>query len=103
MAWLELTDASVVLGGREVLSQVTASVGPGELIVIVGPNGAGKSTLLRAVAGLAPVRTGTVRCWGHDPAHADRRTIARDLAYLPQQYELAFPFVVEEVVLLGRY
>ena len=28
---------------------------------------------------------------------------ARDLAYLPQQYELAFPFIVEEVVLLGRY
>jgi iron complex transport system ATP-binding protein len=40
---------------------------------------------------------------GHDPARVARRTIARDLAYLPQQYELAFPFVVEEVVLLGRY
>ena len=33
----------------------------------------------------------------------DRRVIARELAYLPQQYELAFPFIVEEVVLLGRY
>jgi iron complex transport system ATP-binding protein len=29
--------------------------------------------------------------------------IARELAYLPQHYELAFPFAVEEVVLLGRY
>jgi ABC-type cobalamin/Fe3+-siderophores transport system ATPase subunit len=29
--------------------------------------------------------------------------IARDLAYLPQTYELAFPFAVAEVVLLGRY
>jgi iron complex transport system ATP-binding protein len=29
--------------------------------------------------------------------------IARELAYLPQAYELAFPFIVEEVVLLGRY
>src|SRR5690349_13825853 len=29
--------------------------------------------------------------------------IARELAYLPQRVELAFPFAVEEVVLLGRY
>jgi iron complex transport system ATP-binding protein len=40
---------------------------------------------------------------GHDPARVDRRVIARELAYVPQQYELAFPFIVEDVVLLGRY
>jgi iron complex transport system ATP-binding protein len=40
---------------------------------------------------------------GHDPSDAKRRAIARDLAYLPQQYDLAFPFSVEEIVLLGRY
>jgi len=40
---------------------------------------------------------------GHDPLRAPRRVIARELAYLPQSYELAFPFAVEEVVLLGRY
>jgi len=71
--------------------------------VIVGPNGAGKSTLVRTLAGLVPPSHGTVRAFGHDPAHADRRVVARELAYLPQQYELAFPFIVEEVVLLGRY
>jgi iron complex transport system ATP-binding protein len=71
--------------------------------VIVGPNGAGKTTLLRTLAGLVAPARGTVRCMGHDPATVERRLIARDLAYLPQQYELAFPFAVEEVVLLGRY
>src|SRR5205085_1739693 len=38
-----------------------------------------------------------------DPARGSRKQLAKDLAYLPQQYELAFPFAVEEVVLLGRY
>jgi len=71
--------------------------------VIVGPNGAGKTTLLRALAGLVAPRTGTIRVLGHDPLRTPRRMIARDLAYLPQRYELAFPFAVEEVVLLGRY
>ncbi len=103
MARLVLQDVSVGLGGRDVVSNVSAEVGEGELVVIVGPNGAGKTTLLRAVAGLVPVRTGSVRVLGHDPSVVARRVIARELAYLPQQYELAFPFAVEEVVLLGRY
>jgi iron complex transport system ATP-binding protein len=101
--WLQLTDVDVELGGRAVVRGVSASISRGELVVIVGPNGAGKSTLLRAMAGLVEVASGAVRCMGHDPARADRRIIARELAYLPQQYELAFPFIVEEVVLLGRY
>ena len=102
MALLSLHDMSVALGGRDVVRGVSVDVAAGELVVIVGPNGAGKTTLLRALAGLVPAR-GTLRVLGHDPARVARRVIAKDLAYLPQQYELAFPFAVHEVVLLGRY
>ena len=101
--WLELADVDVALGGRTVVRGVSAGAGSGELVVIVGPNGAGKTTLLRTLAGLVPTQRGSARVMGKDPAHTDRRVIARDLAYLPQQYDLAFPFLVEEVVLLGRY
>jgi iron complex transport system ATP-binding protein len=103
MAWLELAHVTVSLGRRDVVRNASCALEPGELVVIVGPNGAGKTTLLRAIAGLLPVRHGSVRVMGHDPARAPRAVIARELAYLPQQYELAFPFAVEEVVLLGRY
>jgi iron complex transport system ATP-binding protein len=103
MAHLVLHDVAVALGGRDVVREVSAEVSAGDLVVVVGPNGAGKTTLLRAIAGLVAPRTGTIRVLGHDPLRAPRRVIARDLAYLPQHYELAFPFAVEEVVLLGRY
>jgi iron complex transport system ATP-binding protein len=103
MTWVQLTDVAVALGGRDVVSGITAHVGEGELVVVVGPNGAGKTTLLRAIAGLVAPRTGAIRVLGHDPVRAPRRIIAQSLAYLPQHYELAFPFAVEEVVLLGRY
>ncbi|MBS1118725.1 MAG: transporter [Deltaproteobacteria bacterium] len=103
MAWIELADVTVSLGGRDVVRGASCDVDPGELVVIVGPNGAGKTTLLRTIAGLLAPRAGRVRVMGQDPIGAQRRVIARDLAYLPQQYELAFPFAVEEVVLLGRY
>ena len=101
--WLELSTVDVALGGRTIVRGASATVSAGELVVIVGPNGAGKTTLIRAIAGLVPTSGGTVRCFGLDPMAADRRAIAADLAYLPQQYALAFPFRVEDVVLLGRY
>jgi ABC-type cobalamin/Fe3+-siderophores transport system ATPase subunit len=103
MAHLDLQRVSIALGRRDVVRDVSAQVDPGELVVVVGPNGAGKTTLLRAIGGLTPARAGTIRVAGRDPLRTPRREIARDLAYLPQHYELAFPFAVEEVVLLGRY
>jgi iron complex transport system ATP-binding protein len=103
MAWLELVDATVALGGRDVVRAASCEVEAGQLVAIVGPNGAGKTTLVRALAGLVAPRAGRVRAFGKDPARSPRRAVARDLAFLPQQYELAFPFVVEDVVLLGRY
>nr|HEX4315537.1 ABC transporter ATP-binding protein [Kofleriaceae bacterium] len=102
-AWLRLAAVDVVLGKRAVLRGVTAAVAAGELVAVVGPNGAGKTTLARASAGLIGVAAGAVACFGVDPAKGVRRQIARDLAYLPQHYELAFPFSVLDVVLLGRF
>jgi iron complex transport system ATP-binding protein len=101
--WLRLASVDVDLGGRAVLRGASAHVRQGDFVVVVGPNGAGKTTLARTIAGLVVPRAGEVRCFGRDPAIGVRREIARDLAYLPQQYELAFPYAVVDVVLLGRF
>jgi iron complex transport system ATP-binding protein len=86
-----------------VLDGVSLTVSPKELVAVVGPNGAGKTTLARLIAGLLPVTHGSVRVDGKDPAVIARRELARQLAYLPQRYELAFPFTALEIVLFGRY
>ncbi len=101
--WISLSTVTVALGEQPIVRDLTADVAAGDLVTVVGPNGAGKTTLIRTIAGLLEPRSGTVRCFGRDPAAPDRRALAKDLAYLPQHYELAFPFSVEEVVLLGRY
>src|SRR6185436_19777903 len=49
---------------RDVLSNVSLALSPGELVVVVGPNGAGKSTLLRVLAGTLAPRLGHVTLFG---------------------------------------
>ena len=48
---VDLIDASVTLGGRQLLDRVTWRLAPGDRIGIVGVNGSGKSTLMRAIFG----------------------------------------------------
>ena len=55
---IDLLDASVEVGERELLSRTTWHLGPGDRIGIVGVNGAGKSTLLRVLAGEVPLTSG---------------------------------------------
>ncbi len=47
---LELTDATVVLGGVRVLDGLTLTIRAGEHTAIAGPNGAGKSTLIKLLS-----------------------------------------------------
>ncbi|NUT90571.1 MAG: ABC-F family ATP-binding cassette domain-containing protein [Saccharothrix sp.] len=48
---LELEDATLTVGSRVLVEDLTWRVGPGDRVGIVGVNGSGKTTLLRALAG----------------------------------------------------
>src|SRR5439155_11724641 len=59
-AVLRLQDVAAGYGAAAIVSGVSISVGPGEVVSVIGPNGAGKSTLLKAITGRLPVMTGMV-------------------------------------------
>jgi zinc/manganese transport system ATP-binding protein len=75
----ELEHVSLVLGNRTILRDITLQVKAGEFVAVLGPNGAGKSTLLRALLGLIPPASGTIRVGGHTP-----RRGRGDVGYCPQ-------------------
>jgi biotin transport system ATP-binding protein len=94
---IDITAASVRLGGRVVLDDLTLALTE-RRIGILGRNGSGKTTLLRLIAGLITPDIGTVRVDGFDP-HADRRAAVAGLGILFQNpdHQILFPTVEEEL------
>ena len=100
---LQAENARVELGERDVLKGVSADFRPGALSGVIGANGAGKTTLLRALAGLAPVKSGRISLDGEPIDSFERKETARRVGYLAQKQEPAFPFRADETVMMGRY
>lgn len=86
-----------------VLAQVDAALQPGRVTAIVGPNGAGKSTLLSVLLGLRRAAAGAVLLDGQPLARISAPLLATRVAYMAQDTQLAFNFLVHEVVQMGRY
>jgi iron(III) transport system ATP-binding protein len=64
MSLLTLSNVAKSFGDRLVLSGITASVAPGELIAILGASGGGKTTLLRLIAGFERPDAGEISLAG---------------------------------------
>jgi ABC-2 type transport system ATP-binding protein len=75
-ALLHAADLGVAYGDEQVLGGVDVAIARGEFVALIGPNGAGKTTLLHALAGTAPLCSGTVCIAGHDLAAAPRKAKA---------------------------
>ena len=87
-----------------VLNGVDMSVGAGEVVALLGPNGAGKTTLLRAVSGLLPWHSGSVRFGGADLAGIGPRATARaGLAHVVEGHRIFTQQSVTDNLLLAAY
>ena len=89
-------------GSVEVLKNVSLTVEPGEVVVIIGPSGAGKSTYLRSLNHLEKPTSGTIwiddkliedRVNGHNQVklpHKERAAILLEMGMVFQRFNL-FP------------
>lgn len=89
MALLELEHISAQYPGaaNAVLSNLSFSLGPEQLLVALGPSGSGKTTLLNLIAGFVAPSAGRVSLDGRPVAGpgADRGVVFQDDALLPWQ------------------
>ena len=89
-------------GENTVLDDVSFSVRPGEVVVVVGPSGCGKSTLLRCINALEPTQSGRVRLGNETVAYGGKglTSLRQRIGMVFQSYEL-FPHltVLDNVML----
>lgn len=86
---IQLCDAAKSFGPRLLWTEVTLSVGDGEMVALVGPSGSGKSTMLNCLGLLERLDAGGVLVDGTDVPRRSARRFRRDrLGYLFQSYAL---------------
>jgi zinc/manganese transport system ATP-binding protein len=96
-AVLEVQGVGVRLGNRQVLSEVSFTIGAGEVTGLIGANGAGKTTLMRVILGLQPPSAGRVLIDGHERRHRSA------IGYVPQKFvfDPDMPLRARDLVALG--
>jgi branched-chain amino acid transport system ATP-binding protein len=84
-AALEVTGLRAGYGRLPVIFGIDLTVDEGEIVALLGLNGAGKTTTLRAISGMIPVLSGTVRFNGKDITGRPAERIARQgLLHVPE-------------------
>ena len=89
-------------GNRPTVKGVSFAIQPGETVAVVGASGAGKSSLIKALAGVWPVKGGSVRIDGADYTQWDGVKLGKNIGYLPQDIELFSGTVAENIARLGE-
>ena len=85
-------------GARPALVDLSLEIPPGSFVAVTGPVGSGKSALARALLGIYPIQSGTVRLLAADGSNLALRPGL--LGYLPQGSHL-FSGSIRENVLIG--
>ncbi|MES3022219.1 MAG: amino acid ABC transporter ATP-binding protein [Pseudomonadota bacterium] len=101
---IELNNVSKWYGTFPVLSECSARVGKGDVVVICGPSGSGKSTLVKTVNGLEPFQQGELLVDGisvGDPK-TDLPALRARIGMVFQNFELFPHLSVRQNLTLGQ-
>ncbi|KAI6115405.1 P-loop containing nucleoside triphosphate hydrolase protein [Pisolithus croceorrhizus] len=82
------------------LSDVSFTIQPGQLVVIVGNNGSGKTTIIRLLSRFYDVNSGTILIDGIPIQEYCIQDLRRGIAMLTQEHDL-FPLSIRENIVLG--
>lgn len=104
---LEVVDLRVATAVRpRAVDGVSLDVAPGAILGIAGVVGNGQSELVAAIAGLAPVRSGSVRVAGHEITHATvAERASAGLSHIPEDRQhrgLILEYSVADNLILGQ-
>jgi len=92
---IEVSGLTKTYGNKRGITDITFSIGEGEIVGFLGPNGAGKSTTMNVITGYLSATAGAARVAGIDilenPLEAKKH-----IGYLPQDPPLYLDMTVNE-------
>lgn len=101
---LHIEGLSVGYGRLEVLHDLSLELKEGARAVVLGANGAGKTTLCRAISGLIPARSGSIRVLGRDIASlSSAERVRLGVVQAPEGRQIFPNMTVLENLRLGGY
>jgi branched-chain amino acid transport system ATP-binding protein len=99
---LKADSLDVFYGTSQVLFKMSLAVNQGETLALLGRNGAGKSTSMKAMAGVIPVRGGSVQLEGINITGQASHVIAKKgVGYVPEDRQIFPDLTVEDNLLIA--
>src|ERR1051325_9040733 len=92
---IEVANLTKRYAGRTAVSNISFTVGRGEIAGLLGPNGAGKSTTMRVLSCFMPATSGTARVAGLD-VFKDSEEVRRRIGYMPENNPMHYDMRVRE-------
>lgn len=100
---IQVKNITYQIGKKELVKELSFDVKSGELLAILGANGAGKSTLMKLLCREISPNYGDIMLGGQYLKKYSLPELARRRAVLSQQNTISISFIVNELVMMGRY
>ena len=100
---IQLASVYHTIGSAPILKGISTDLPRGKLTALIGPNGAGKSTLLRLIGRLEPLQKGSIHIDDLDLIRTPSADLARRMAVLGQQTQIASRLRLRDLVAFGRW
>ncbi|MCK4694674.1 MAG: ABC transporter ATP-binding protein, partial [Candidatus Cloacimonetes bacterium] len=100
---IEIKKITVAYQKKKVIEELSIDFQIGEFCALLGPNGAGKTTLLRSIIGYHELLKGKIFLNKVELSKWNKLDLAKQISIIPQDFQLQFDYIVENLVLMGRF
>lgn len=92
---------SIQLQEQTIVQDISFSIPPGKILMLLGENGCGKTTLIKGMIHELPLQKGTIDHQGNDFARMSRKERAALFSYIPQIKPVISNMYCKDIVVSG--
>ncbi len=101
---LSLSEVHCGYGNIEIIKGISLTVEKGQIVAIIGANGAGKTTTLKTIAGLLPVRSGSITFDGNDITKVKPHDVVKmGISQIPEGRQVFSELSIQDNLIMGGY